>query len=305
MYASRNGPRVPPPGGPAGLDVLKKAATPVDAIVATAAALTVVEPTANASARRLASLWKDGKLRGFNSSGPIPRPSSGLADAKGGPPPRRRAGPPTAGPTRHVPAPPPQAERTKTRESSPCRKSRPSRVPRPERPRRRGHHAHHWNSPTESTPGEGRRISKAGSIPARPPAWPPGREVLVLRSPRPDPGTHRGHGRPAFYEVRSQTESWPPPKKTGGYFSAGDLDPSAPRGGAHTVNYRGYDVWEIPPNGQGIVALNRPLLPQGVRVSSHDDPRTVHRQIEATRGVRRCHRTWRTPASPPFWEGAS
>lgn len=86
MYASRGMVCASHPlAAQAGLDVLKKGGNAVDAIVATAAALTVVEPTANGiGSDAFAILWKDGKLRGFNSSGPIPRALSlDVADAKG------------------------------------------------------------------------------------------------------------------------------------------------------------------------------------------------------------------------------
>jgi gamma-glutamyltranspeptidase/glutathione hydrolase len=63
-------------------------------------------------------------------------------------------------------------------------------------------------------------------------------------------------GRDAFYkgEIAQKVASYM--KKQGGYLSYEDLS-------THTsewidpvsVNYRGYDVWELPPNGQGIAAL--------------------------------------------------
>ena len=74
-----------PQAAQAGLEILKKGGNAVDAIVATAAALTVVEPTANGiGSDAFALLWKDGKLRGLNASGPIPKAlSMELARSKG------------------------------------------------------------------------------------------------------------------------------------------------------------------------------------------------------------------------------
>ena len=54
-------------------------------------------------------------------------------------------------------------------------------------------------------------------------------------------------------------------KKAGGYLSKRDLannttewvDPIS-------INYRGYDVWELPPNGQGMAALQILQLMEGL-----------------------------------------
>jgi gamma-glutamyltranspeptidase/glutathione hydrolase len=48
----------------------------------------------------------------------------------------------------------------------------------------------------------------------------------------------------------------------------------------HT-DYRGYDVWEIPPNGHGIVALMALNMLKGFEFTDRDCVKTLHRQIEA------------------------
>ncbi|WP_438764186.1 gamma-glutamyltransferase family protein [Kushneria sp. TE3] len=72
-------------------------------------------------------------------------------------------------------------------------------------------------------------------------------------------------------------------RATGGYLRATDL-------AAHqiewvdpiSVNYRGVDVWEIPPNGQGIVALMGLNIMEGFDdLHSRDDLSVLHRQCEA------------------------
>ncbi|WP_251977107.1 gamma-glutamyltransferase family protein [Salinicola avicenniae] len=69
---------------------------------------------------------------------------------------------------------------------------------------------------------------------------------------------------------------------TGGYLRAADLAAYAPEWVTPiSVNYRGYDVWEIPPNGQGMVALMALKVMAGFDPGVRDAPLTLHRQLEA------------------------
>ncbi|MCP1344805.1 gamma-glutamyltransferase family protein, partial [Halomonas sp. FL8] len=71
-------------------------------------------------------------------------------------------------------------------------------------------------------------------------------------------------------------------RETGGYLRAADLagyqlewvEPIA-------ADYRGHKVWEIPPNGQGLVALMALRILEGFEVDSRDNPEVLHRQFEA------------------------
>jgi gamma-glutamyltranspeptidase/glutathione hydrolase len=47
------------------------------------------------------------------------------------------------------------------------------------------------------------------------------------------------------------------------------------------INYRGYDVWELPPNGQGLVALMALNILKGFDFGTREDVETYHRQLEA------------------------
>lgn len=50
-----------------------------------------------------------------------------------------------------------------------------------------------------------------------------------------------------------------------------------------SMNYRGYDVWEIPPNGQGIVTLIALNILKNFEFDSREDIETYHKQFEAVK----------------------
>jgi gamma-glutamyltranspeptidase/glutathione hydrolase len=91
-------------------------------------------------------------------------------------------------------------------------------------------------------------------------------------------------GRAAFYEgdVANAIEAYM--KRNHGFLTAADM-------AAHhsewidpvSTNYRGYDVWELPPNGQGIAALEILNLLEGfdVRAMGFGTPEYAHVFIEA------------------------
>ncbi|MGF1560381.1 MAG: gamma-glutamyltransferase [Flavobacteriaceae bacterium] len=91
-------------------------------------------------------------------------------------------------------------------------------------------------------------------------------------------------GRDVFYKgaIAKTIDSYM--KKHGGFLSAADLS-------AHTsnfvepvsVNYRGYDVWELPPNGQGTAALQMLNILEGFDIASmgFGSPEYLHVLTEA------------------------
>jgi gamma-glutamyltranspeptidase/glutathione hydrolase len=92
------------------------------------------------------------------------------------------------------------------------------------------------------------------------------------------------HGPAAFYrrEIAKQIVAFS--EANGGYFSMRDfaehrsdwIEPVS-------SNYRGFDVWELPPNGQGIAALQMLNILEGYDLKSfgHGSPEYIHLLVEA------------------------
>lgn len=86
----------------------------------------------------------------------------------------------------------------------------------------------------------------------------------------------------AFYEGEIAEQFIKQSQRDGGYFCKEDLstydiewvDPIS-------VSYRGYDVWEIPPNGQGLVALMALNTLKEFSFETKESVDTYHKQFEA------------------------
>ena len=86
----------------------------------------------------------------------------------------------------------------------------------------------------------------------------------------------------AFYRGELASRIDAESKKYGGYLRYEDLAVhKAVWVNPISINYRGYDVCEIPPNGQGITALMALNILKEFNFSGRDLPETFHRQIEA------------------------
>ncbi len=71
-------------------------------------------------------------------------------------------------------------------------------------------------------------------------------------------------------------------RETGGYLRKEDLSAWNPEWvDPVSINYRGYDVWELPPNGHGIVPLMALNILKGYDFTERDTVETLHRQFEA------------------------
>ncbi|MCP9235150.1 gamma-glutamyltransferase [Lewinella sp. JB7] len=78
-------------------------------------------------------------------------------------------------------------------------------------------------------------------------------------------------GRDAFYRGEIAATIADFIQEQGGYLSAADLaDHRSEWVEPVSVNYRGYDVWELPPNGQGIAALQMLAILEGYDFSQID-----------------------------------
>ncbi len=71
-------------------------------------------------------------------------------------------------------------------------------------------------------------------------------------------------------------------RETGGFVRKEDYAAWAPEWVTPiSVSYRGYDVWELPPNGHGIVPLMALNILKGFSFTERESAETLHRQFEA------------------------
>ena len=256
-----------PQAAAAGLEVLRGGGNAMDAAVAAAATLTVAEPTANGiGSDAFALIWseKDRRLYGLNSSGPAPLAiSMERVRAEG-----KNAGDrmPTMGWTPVTVNLAPAVRYA--REGYPCSPNL----------------AEMWRL----------ALNRYRSTLTDPcfEAWfrtfaPQGRapeagDMVIL----PDHAdTLEAIGQTdaaAFYSGEIARRIDAESRRFGGYLRYDDLAAYAARWVEPIrVDYRGYQVCEIPPNGQGIAALMALNILKEFSFTEKDSPETCHRQIEA------------------------
>ncbi|OZU88164.1 gamma-glutamyltransferase [Virgibacillus indicus] len=267
----------------AGLDILKKGGNAIDAAIATAACLTVVEPTSNGiGGDAFALVWTKDKLHGLNASGRSPKNISIEAVKKSG-----YEEIPAYGwtPVTVPGAPGAWAELSKkfgklplTEVMEPAIKY--AREGFPVSPTlskywKKGYQAYKQRLKDPvfeqwfNTFAPDGRAPKAGEI------WSSPDHAKTLKSIAETNGE-------SFYRGELAEKIAAFSEETGGYLSAEDLALFQPDWvDPINVNYRGYEVWEIPPNGQGIIALQALNILKGFEFAEKESVDTYHKQIEA------------------------
>ena len=277
-----------PQAAAAGLEVLRKGGNAMDAAVAAAASLTVVEPTANGiGSDAFALIWseKDQKLFGLNSSGPAPQLLSidrVMADGRAvngkmpvrGWTPITVSGAPGAwaaiqGRFGRLSLSEDLAPAVRyAQEGYPCAPNLSAM----------------WRisfdnfsktltgpefKPWFETFCPNGRVPKAGEMICLPD------HAVTLRRI----GETNAE---AFYRGDIARRIDEQSRRDGGYIRYEDYAAFRPRWVEPiSVNYRGFDVCEIPPNGQGITALMALNILKEFTFTDRDDETTVHRQLEA------------------------
>ncbi|MBU0955451.1 MAG: gamma-glutamyltransferase family protein [Spirochaetes bacterium] len=274
----------------AGLEILKQGGNAVDAAVAAAAALTVVEPTSNGiGSDAFALVWKDGKLLGMNASGPCPQ-ALDMDTVR-----QRKWGAddghlPTFGwaPVTVPGAPAAWAELSRSGGRLGLRANLAPAILLAEE----GHAVAltagwYWQRAfarySGGLPGleaaqlaEWFRVFAPGGQAPRPGTfWHSPDHAATLRAIADSDAAD-------FYSGRLATAICKAAENGGGFLRAGDLADFAPEWVEPiSVNYKGYQIWELPPNGQGLAALLALNTLAEYQPGHHDDPDTIHHQLEA------------------------
>ena len=277
-----------PQAAAAGLEVLRQGGNAMDAAVATAAALTVTEPTANGiGSDAFALIWseKEQKLYGLNSSGPAPmlasieRIKADGRDVNGKMPvhgwtPVTVSGAPKAwaeinGRFGRLSLAQDLAPAVRyAREGYPCSPNLALMWQRGYNRYKKLLNGPEFDAWYKTFAPEGRPYEAGDMI--RLPDHAATLEAIGATNAD------------AFYKGDIARKIDEESRKYGGYLRYEDLAAyEAKWVEPIRVNYRGYQVCEVPPNGQGIVALMALNILNNFTFSEKDSAETAHRQLEA------------------------
>lgn len=267
----------------AGIEIMQNGGNAIDAAIATAAALTVVEPTSNGiGGDAFALVWVKDKLHGLNSSGPAPKSISPEAVKALG-----FEKMPTFG---LVPVTVPGVPAAWAELSQKFGKLSLADALKPAiRYAEEGYPltpilGKHWkaayskykNSFTdEEYKGWFDTFAPNGRAPEIGEIWSsPGHARTLIEIGQTDARS--------FYEGAIADKIDDFMKKHEGFLAKEDLKAFKPEWVEPvSTNYRGYDVWEIPPNGQGMVALMALNIFKELGEPKWQSADTYHEQIEA------------------------
>ncbi len=267
----------------AGLDILKKGGNAIDAAIATAATLTVVEPTSNGiGGDAFALVWVKGELHGLNASGPAPK-SISIDAVKA----RGHEKMPAYGvlPVTVPGVPAAWAELSRRFGKLSLKQVLEPAIKYAEE----GYPlspvvANNWKRSYENYKEKVKGPEHKGWFDTFSPKGRAPEIGEIWRS--------QGHADSLRSIAETNAESIYKGdlaekiaaffKEHGGFLSKEDLADYKPEWVQPiSVNYRGYDVWEIPPNGQGIVALMALNILNGFDIKEKESVETYHKQIEA------------------------
>ncbi|MCL2249294.1 MAG: gamma-glutamyltransferase family protein [Oscillospiraceae bacterium] len=267
----------------AGLEVLKKGGNAVDAAVATAAALTVVEPTSNGiGSDSFAIVWLNGKMFGLNSSGYSPKSISidalhslGYKEM------------PTHGivPITVPGAPAAWAELTSRFGNLTLKECLTPAI-------------EYASSGYPLSPVLAKNWSNGYSFYKKLASEHDFKAWFDTFAPQGEPPkvgeiwSSKAHAENLLEIAETNSESFYRGRladiisdymaKSGGFLSKSDLEEYTPEWVEPIfTNYRGYDVWEMPPNGQGLVTLIALNILREFDVSSLSPEDCYHKSFEA------------------------
>ncbi|MFT8311832.1 MAG: gamma-glutamyltransferase family protein [Sporolactobacillus sp.] len=267
----------------AGLDVLKKGGNAIDAAVATAACLTVVEPTSNGiGSDAFALIWTKGKLYGLNASGCAPKSISIEAIKK-----RGFNEMPTHGlePVMVPGAPAAWAACASRFGNLSLEETLQPAIDYAEN-----------GYPLAANLARFWRISyNKFKKDFKDPMFDPWFNTFAPNGYPPKAGemwSSPDHAKTLRKIAKTNSESFYKgeladlihkfSKENNGFIQKSDLVEYKPEWVEPvSVNYKGYDVWELPPNGQGIVTLIALNLLKNLNFPNADNVDTYHKQIEA------------------------